>query len=66
MFKVVVNSHSDKFQKKTIASNILESAWDEIDVIALENHISRSNVVSQMIYECLGRDKITGLVEKSK
>lgn len=60
MFKVVKDSQNGKHKKKTIAGNILESAWEEISAISEESGASLSVVVSQMIYECLGRDKVTG------
>lgn len=63
MFKVA-KSNSIGENKKTIAGNILESAWNEVQDISMESGFSLSTVVGQMIYECLGRDKITGSVKE--
>ena len=64
MFKVAIDTRSTGANKITIAGNILESAWDEINAIADESGMSLSGVVGQMLYECLGRDKITGLLKE--
>lgn len=61
MFKVLLDSQYAP-KKKTIAGNILEAAWDEINEMSTQSSTSLSDVVSQMIYECLGRDKKTGLL----
>jgi len=51
MFEVITDSKISKYKKKTIASSILEEAWDEIKAFSDKSGVSCSFVVSQMIYQ---------------
>ena len=46
--------------KKIVSTTVIESARKEIVEIALENGISISNVVRQLIYAGLDRNLLTG------
>lgn len=46
--------------KTTVAGNVVVTAKSELSDIANQNDVSLSEVVTQMIYFCLGRDQLTG------